>query len=125
MRLLLAFLGGLVGACVQVLLAFLSADLAEASLLDQLVSDRFWYLIGAIVAGIFVGAWLGGAVPVSSDEGSGQPTADRTTTMTRLRAIFSYIKTRGKGIHMSDIFTLGSKVDIETDNSRARRQRRR
>jgi len=40
-------------------------------------------------------------------------TKQGTITVTRLKALLSYGKLRGKGIHLSDILLFGSRLDID------------
>jgi hypothetical protein len=72
------------------------------------------------VVGLLIGYWLGGPfrVPPLATPPTTQPGATSTdldnVTITRLRALFSLAKLRGRGVILSDILLIGSCVNINT-----------
>lgn len=114
-----ALLGLLVGAVVNLVISLLSAAIQKQAFSDQFSKNSILFLIAMALAGLLVGYWLSGEVqiPTTDTIRQGHPDSNRkTTTITRLQAIFSYVKIRGgdKGIRLKDIFTFGSKIDIDT-----------
>jgi H+/Cl- antiporter ClcA len=109
-----AIVGVFVVAAVDLLINLLAAAIQQRAFADQFSKQSVWWLVAVIVGGLLVGYWLGGPVRLSAPhqpEVSGTP---KTVTITRLRALLSYAKLRGRGIHLSDIFLFGSHVDIDT-----------
>ncbi|MCC5665775.1 hypothetical protein LC653_18065 [Nostoc sp. CHAB 5784] len=122
-----AIAGVVVGLVVN-----LVGNLLSAAIQQQVFSDKFsrqstWWLVGCLLVGALVGWWLGEKIQVPAPTATppqpttGNPGTQQTTpvnpdkvTMTRLGAIASVIKSRGSGVRLSDIFTLGSKIDIDT-----------
>ncbi len=108
--------GAIVGAIVDLLISLLAAAIQQQAFLDHFSDQAIWILAGAIVLGLLVGYWLGGPlkVPASSFSQSANIKSSGTVTITRLRGILSYTKLKGKGIHLSDILLIGSRIDIES-----------
>ncbi|MEH2060961.1 MAG: hypothetical protein V7K50_01610 [Nostoc sp.] len=122
-----AIAGVFVGLAVN-----LVGNLLSAAIQQQVFSDKFTikstcWLVGCLLVGALVGWWLGEKIQVPAPTAtppqptSGNPGTQQTNpvnpdkvTMTRLRAIASVIKSKGSGVSLSDIFTLGSKIDIDT-----------
>jgi hypothetical protein len=115
-RSLYAIAGLLIGALVDLLINLLAAALQQQAFADQFSRQSIWWLVVCIVGGLLVGYWLSGPVPVSPPDSS-QPVlagSAQTVTITRLRALLSYVKLRGKGISLGDILSIGSRIDIDT-----------
>jgi hypothetical protein len=112
-----AFAGLVIGAAVNFLINLLSAAIQQQPLGAQLTSQSsVAWLIIFIVVGLLVGYWLGGKVDVPAEVTTLITVPDHlsTTTITRLRALLSYSKLRGKGVHLSDILLIGSHIDIDS-----------
>lgn len=110
-----AISGLLVGAAVNIGINLLSAAIQQRAF--SFFSDQvIWGLVVFIVLGLLIGYWLGGQLQVPTSTTSKKPTPGQpdTITITRLRALLSYGKLKGKGIHLKDILLIGSRIDIET-----------
>jgi hypothetical protein len=117
-----AVAGLLIGAIVDVLVSLLAAGIQQRAFPSQFSPQALWILAGLAVLGLLIGYWLGGKVqvpvsssPSSTTPGPVAPVANKANTreITRLIALLSYSKLKGKGIHLSDIFLVGSRIDIE------------
>ena len=125
-RSLYAIAGLFVGAAVDILINLLAAGIQQRAFLTQFSDQALWILAGLAVLGLLVGFWLGAHIQVPAatptQTASNQPASTQkvssqkqgTVTITRLRALLSYGKLKGQGIHLSDILLLGSRIDIET-----------
>jgi hypothetical protein len=115
-RPLYAISGLIVGAVGDIVVSLLAAGIQQRAFPGQFSDLSLGILVGLAVLGLLVGYWLGGPLqlPASSLAPSAVTERPETTTITRLRAILSYTKLRGKGIHLRDIFLIGSRIDIET-----------
>ena len=121
-RTLYALAGLFIGAAVSVLLNLLSAGIQQRALADQYSQGMLIWIAGLAVFGLLVGYWLGGPVTVPATPASqaapttqpGLAVTPSTVTLTRLRALFSYANLRGRGIRLSDILIVGSRIDIDT-----------
>ena len=105
-------------AAVDLLINLLSAAIQQRTFADQFGPSSIVWLAGLSVAGLLLGYWLGAAVqlqepPPTHSTHVGKP---KTVTVTRLRALLSYARLRGKGIHLSDVLLLGSRIDIDSDD---------
>jgi hypothetical protein len=113
-----AIVGLFVGALVSLLLSFLSAIIRQQTFFTQFSNnpDSIIWLIILIVAGLLIGYWLGGPVkvPATVTSTSEKLPTGKSVTITRFRALLSYGKLRGQGIHLSDILIIGSRLDIDT-----------
>jgi hypothetical protein len=113
-----AIAGLFIGAIVDVLVNLLAAGIQQQAFLGQFSMQALWILAGLAVLGLLIGYWLAGKVEVSAPSsalGATTPVNNKTNTrtITRLIALLSYSKLKGKGIHLSDIFLFGSRIDIE------------
>lgn len=111
-----AIVGLFVGAGVDLLINLLAAAIQQRAFADQFSTSSIGLLVILGVAGLLAGYWLGGQPPatvVAELAPSGKP---KTTTVTRLKALLSYAKLRGKGIHIADILMIGSRLDIESED---------
>lgn len=112
-----AIVGLIIGAAVDFSIDLLSASIQQQPLGAQLTNQSsIVWLIAFIIVGLLLGYWLGGPVKVPA---SATPQAERTptgkfVTITRFKALLSYGKLRGQGIHLSDILLIGSRLDIDT-----------
>jgi hypothetical protein len=108
--------GLFVGAAVDLLINLLAAGIQHRFVLDQFSNGALWGLAGLTVIGLLIGYWLGRPLnfPVSYIPQSVYPEKPEIVTITRLRALLSYSKLKGKGIHLNDILLIGSRIDIET-----------
>ena len=120
-----AVAGLLIGAIVDVLVSLLAAGIQQRAFPGQLIPQALWILAGLAVLGLLIGYWLGGKVQVpassppsssSTPSGPSVPPGEKATTVeiTRVRALLSYSKFRGKGIHLKNSFLFGSHLDIDT-----------
>jgi hypothetical protein len=117
-RFLYAIIGAVVVALTNVLINLISAAIQQRAFSSQFSDQALWVLGALILVGLLLGYWLGGKIQVPSSSPS-QPVSPATAkpdvvTITRLRALFSYSKLKGKGIHLTDILLVGSRIDIET-----------
>ncbi|HEU0001132.1 MAG TPA: hypothetical protein VFQ36_09555 [Ktedonobacteraceae bacterium] len=118
-KFLYAFAGLLMSGIIGILINLLSAIIQQQAFSDQFSTQSIWLLISLIVMGTLVGTWLGGKVNMPSTAThlvtqSSSSSKHSAVTITRLRALLSYGKLRGKGIHLSDIILFGSRIDIDT-----------
>lgn len=117
MRSKYAFIGLVVGAVIDLLIDLLSAAIQQQPLGTQITSgSSIAGLIAFIVAGVLIGYWLSGPVelPARAASQSEKMPTGKSVTITRFRALLSYGKLRGQGIHLSDILLIGSRLDIDT-----------
>ncbi|HYT46407.1 MAG TPA: hypothetical protein VEP90_29015, partial [Methylomirabilota bacterium] len=103
-----------------------SAGIQQHALPPRFSDQVLWELAGLALFGLLVGYWLGERLklPVNSTTqlkpfgtSTTQPVPTgrfETVTITRLRAFLSYGKLKGKGIHLSDILLIGSRIDIDS-----------
>ena len=113
-----AIIGMIVGAIVDLLVNLLAAAIQQRAFLGQFSASSLVWLVILAVAGLLLGYWLGGPVLVPASAPA-QTAPSKTTTgvhITRFRALLSYGQLRGKGITLSDILLVGSRLDIDTRN---------
>lgn len=125
-RALYSVLGFILGVVVAILLNLLAAGIQQHAFPHGFSDQLLWELAGLALLGLLIGYWLGERLklPVNSAPQLKSPEtstpqllyAERleTVTITRLRALLSYGKLKGKGIHLSDILLIGSRFDIES-----------
>lgn len=106
----------IISAVVDLLIDLLAAAIQQRAFPAPLSNLAICILAGLTLVGLLISYWLGGTIkiPVSPTSKSAHTERLETVTITRLRAIFSYSKLKGKGIHLSNILLIGSKMDIET-----------
>ena len=110
-----AIIGLFVGAAVDLLVNLLAAAIQKRVWADQFSVSSIAWLAGLAIAGLLVGHWLGGQVQLPPPPAHPQTRGSaQTVTITRVRALLSYGKLRGTGIHLSDILLFGSRLDIDT-----------
>jgi len=114
MRIFYAFSGLLIGAIVNILINLLAAAIQQQAFANQFNRQSIWLLISMSLVGLLVGYWLSAQVPAPTGTPSKPLNKLNTQTMTRLNALFSYTKLRGKGISLGEILLIGSKLDIDT-----------
>lgn len=115
-RPLYAIIGLFVGAVVDLLINLVAAAIQQRTFADQFSTATLYWLVGLSVAGLLLGHWLGAGLSLQMPTPS-RPRAvnnSQPITITRLRALLSYAKLRGKGIDLADILLIGSCLDIET-----------
>ena len=116
-----AFVGLLVAGAVDLIINLLAASIQDQAFSNQFTQQSICLLAGLAIVGILLGYWLGAEVSlpkVSSDENPPSTISNEpeTVTVSRFHAFLSYIKLRGKGIHLKDIVVVGSRIDIDTKN---------
>jgi hypothetical protein len=111
-----ALIGLLVGGIVDVLLNLLAAAIQQHAFQNQFNEQSIWVLLVLTIVGSLVGYWLGGKIRVSPlvESNTPLPDAGGSSAITRLQALLSWIKLRGKGVHLSEILSIASKIDIDT-----------
>ncbi len=112
-RLLYSMIGASITVGSSVVVNLLSSAVQQR--LPALFSDQtLWILVGLAMIGSLIGYWLSGSLqlPVASTPATGRISPD-VITITRFRALLSYSKLKGKGIHLSDILLVGARIDIE------------
>ncbi len=128
-RFFYAFGGLLASAGVGIIINLLSAGLQQRTFPAQFSDQSLWILAGLAILGLLIGYWLGEKLQLQSPSAqtttpsaSSSPSSSapidtlkpEVVTISRLRALLSYSKLKGKGIHLSDILLIGSRIDIET-----------
>src|SRR5262245_6039506 len=113
--------GALVGAATNIIYNLIAAAIQKQAFNDQFSKQSLWWLIGLAVVGLLTGYWLGGKttlkmpLPKGTQLTSSTPIKGKeTVTITRLKALLTRGKLRGKGIHISDSDLKGSWIDIDT-----------
>ncbi|HEX9924992.1 MAG TPA: hypothetical protein VGD99_20215 [Anaerolineae bacterium] len=108
-------------AAVDLVINLLAAAIQEQSFGDRFNQLSPWWLGGLAVAGLLIGYWLGTKVELEvtgpTPAITQAPTVTKpkqTVTITRLRALLSYAKLRGQGVHLSDIVLIGARLDIDS-----------
>jgi hypothetical protein len=109
-----AILGLIVGAIVNLLINLIADGIQQRTFANQFNDQAIWGLIGLALLGLLVGYWIGGSVQLSIQPQPMSNDKPDIVTLTRFRALLSYGKLKGKGIHLSDILLIGSRIDIET-----------
>jgi hypothetical protein len=124
-RLIYGLSGLLATTGTAIIINLLSAAVQQRAFANVFTVQTMWILAGIAVLGSLIGYWLGeklkvpsetqvSSVPTSPSTISAEKPAADTITMTRLRALLSFAKLKGKGIHLSDIILIGSRIDIES-----------
>lgn len=135
-RLGFMFAGALVGAVLDLLVNLVAAAIQQHAFANQLSTTAFIGLVVAILFFALLGAWLGKKIEVpalastitpKSSSGTGVAATQPSTTnpltstsppgtiaITRFKALFSYYRLKGHGIHLSDILSFGSVVHIDS-----------
>lgn len=114
MRIFYALSGLLIGAAVNILINLLSAAIQQQAFANQFNRYSIWLLIIMSIIGLLIGYWLSAQVPIPTSPLSKPSNKLNVYTVTRLNALFSYAKLRGKGIGLGEILLIGSKLDIDT-----------
>lgn len=119
-RIVYAIIGLLIGAAVDLLINLLAAAAQQRVFFDQFNDHSVWWLVGLTAVGLLMGYWLGEKLELTISETTqtkdviSSKVVPKTVSMTRLRAFFSYTKLRGKGIHLSDLVLIGSRIVVDT-----------
>lgn len=135
-RLGFMFVGALVGAVLDLLVNLVAAAIQQRAFANQISTTAFTGLVVATLFFALVGIWLGKKIEVPAVADATAPTAPTgagvtvpqsvvansltptsppgTIAMTRFRALFSYYRLKGHGIHLSDIFSFGTVVHIDS-----------
>lgn len=118
-RFLYAFGGLVISGMVGLLINLLAAAIEQQTFANHFNALTIWILVGVICFGTLLGAWLGGKVSlptVASPPGSQTTPPDprESVSVTRLRAFLSYGRWRGKGLRLTDILLVGSRLDIDS-----------
>jgi len=120
MRVFYGMVCAAIGALTNLAINLLSAALQQRAFADQFTTSAIGWLGGMTVVGLLVGVWLGAEIPLPAPPVAQAPPQKRkkgaanTVTMTRFRALLSYGKLRGQGIHLADILLVCAKLDIDT-----------
>jgi hypothetical protein len=111
-----AIIGLFVGAIVDLLINLLAAAIGKRAFDGQSSSSAVIWLAAAAVVGLLVGYWLGGPfqVPPVAPAQAGAAVQSDGVMITRLRALFSYAELQGRGVSLSDILLIGSRIKINT-----------
>jgi hypothetical protein len=112
-----AILGAVVGAVVDVLINLIAASIQKLAFADQFSLQAVGGLAVLAVIGLLLGYWLGKPLHVPAFTAPRVPTSQKPdmVTITRLQALWSHNDLKGKGgIHLTDVFQLGSKTTIDT-----------
>ncbi|HEX9921436.1 MAG TPA: hypothetical protein VGD99_02125 [Anaerolineae bacterium] len=114
--------GLLLGLVANIAINLLSAAIQQRYFGDQFSDQSIWVLAAFALFGSLLGLWLSGPVPVPAAAAPAQTqpsshSASDWVSITRLRALLSYTKLRGHGIHLSDILLIASKLDIDTGSN--------
>lgn len=114
MRSIHAILGLFVGAFVDLAINLLASAIQQREFPTDFSDLATGGLVALSILGLLIGYWLGGNVTIQTrDASKPNDTMDlKPITMTRLRAFYSYITIQGSGIHLSDIFVVGSEINI-------------
>jgi hypothetical protein len=114
-----AIIGLFVFAAVDLLINLLAAAVQQKAFDNQFSGLAIWWLVGLVVAGLLVGHWLGEKLrlPAATADRPATTGSPQTVTITRLRALLSYAQLRGRGINLEDILLIGSRIDINTQDS--------
>ncbi|SRR5258708_2712408 len=118
-RFLYAFGGLLISGIVGFLINLLASAIEQQAFSHQFSMTTIWFLLGFICFGTLLGAWLGGKIslpPTASPPApqTASPKSSETVSITRLKALLSYGKFRGKGLRLTDIILIGSRLDIDS-----------
>ncbi len=107
--------GLFVGAAIDLTINLISAGIQNRFIHDQFSNEAMLGLAALSILGLLVGYWLGYPLklPRSPTPPSGNSEKSETVTITRLRALLSYGKLKGKGIHLSDVLLFVSRIDID------------
>jgi hypothetical protein len=110
-----AILGLIIGAIVDLLLNLLASAIQLRVFPKDFSNFSIGWLIALSILGLLIGYWLGSNINIQIKTDP-QRNSKKTeyVTMTRLKAFYSYITLRGKGIHLSDIFIVGSHISINS-----------
>lgn len=115
-RSIYAFSGAVVGAIIDVLINLIAAGIQKLAFADQFNLQTVAGLAGLTLVGLLLGYLLGKPVHISAPPSPQSPASEKpdTITITRLQALWSHNELKGKGIHLKDVFQLGSKINIDT-----------
>lgn len=107
------------GIAVNIALNLLSAAIQQKLFAGQFSTGAIWGLAIFAVVGSLLGLWLSGLVTIPANAAPAGtkpiPAADpNRVNITRLRALFSYTKLKGKGVTLTDILLIASKLEINT-----------
>lgn len=115
-RSIYAISGAVVGAVVDVLINLIAAGIQKLAFADQFGLQAVGGLAILALIGLLLGYLLGKRLHISASTAPQAPASEKPdmVTVTRLQALWSHNKLKGKGIHLRDVFQLGSKVTIDT-----------
>jgi hypothetical protein len=116
-RSLYAIAGLIVGTGVDVIANLIAAGIQQHTFADQFSNQAIWGLVGLAFIGLLIGYWLGKPLSVPSPSSAQTTSSEKleTITITRLQALWSHNKVKGKGIHLNKIFLLGSTNEVDTE----------
>lgn len=111
-----ALVGALVLVGVDLVVNLLAAAIQQQAFGNQFSGSSVWWLAGLALAGLLVGYWLGGkiSVPAPQTDPPAAEASPKTVSVTRLKALFSYTTLRGRGVRLSDILLVGSRLEIDS-----------
>jgi len=122
MRILYALAGAFILIIVDLLVNLLAAAIQQQAFGNGFTTRSTAWLAGLAIAGALLGYWLSGKITVPASNASSKPShmttssqSAKTISITRLRALLSYSKLKGRGVHLSDILLIGSVLKIDSD----------
>lgn len=117
------FIGLIIGAIVEIIIHLIAISLHEGPFKISFSKWSFILLVVLALLGLLAGRWLGSEVPMPDKnqniERLGRPSArpplnTQGVKVTRLRALLSSLKIRGRGVSLDDVKARGSRIDIDT-----------
>lgn len=100
------FIGFLIGISGNLIAAYIQNDLWD----NTFTTSRIAFLVVTSLIGLLVGAWF---VSRESSSFRRSKLQKSTSRFTGLRLFWSKLKSRGRGVEVDDVFSVGSVIDID------------
>ena len=113
-------IGIFVGAMFNIIINLIAAVIQQRLFAEQFSNQSIGWLVGLAIGFGLLGYWLGQKLEIpllnsTPSQGQSNSSVDsQIVIISRLQAVLSYTKLRGKGVSLSDVLLIGSRLDIDT-----------
>ena len=115
-RFIYAISGSAIMLVIGIIGNLIAAAIQKNTFANQFSIQTIWELIGLALVGLLIAYWLGKplqALGPTSPQSTESEKSD-VVTVNRLQAFWSHNSLKGRGIHLRNLFQIGSVLDIDT-----------